>query len=817
MRMDHYTKDNPMPPEYDPAAIERKWSQRGDQEGTYNVDLHAAQRPYYNLMMFPYPSAEGLHVGNMFAFVGSDVHGRFMRAQGYDVFEPMGFDAFGIHSENYAMKVGEHPARLTPRSIERFREEQLKRVGAMFDWSHQVDTTDPAYYRWTQWIFVKLFEAGLAYQKDAPVNWCPSCRTVLADEQAKGGACERCDSGVEQRRMRQWFFRITAYAQQLLDNLDWIDWSEITANMQRRWIGRSEGAEVTFPVAGRGDEITVFTTRPDTLFGATYMVLAPEHPLVERITTPDRASEVKAYVDAARAKSAIEREDATRAKTGVFTGAHAINPANRECIPIWVSDYVLMAYGTGAIMAVPAHDQRDFEFAQQFALPIVEVISPDGREHGLTEAYVGAGVLINSGPFAGVSSGDAVDRIAGWLAERGQGRRSVNFRLHDWCISRQRYWGPPIPMVHCGKCGAMPVPEEQLPVCLPFIEDFEPDGSGRSPLARCEEFVHTTCPACAGPATRETDVSDNFLDSAWYFFRYLSPDREDVPFDRQLAEKWLPVDMYIGGNEHAVLHLMYTRFVTMALKDMGLIPFDEPFKRFRAHGLLVKDGAKMSKSKPNVINPDSYIDEHGADTLRMYLMFLGPYQKGGGFQDRGIKGIRRFLERLWSYVTTADLIDGPVGDPALASALHKAIKKVTDDVESLSYNTAIAAIMTLLNACQSRERHFRECATTLLRLVCPFAPFIAHELWEQLREAGRIDDGWPQHDPTLTQDETVEIAVQINGRIRHRLRTSVDAPQDEVERAALDSTQVQAHVAGKQVERIVYVPGRLLSIVVSEP
>ncbi|MCK4850717.1 MAG: leucine--tRNA ligase, partial [Phycisphaerae bacterium] len=761
---------------YDHRSIEQKWSRLWDQRKTYTVDLQGAKRPYYNLMMFPYPSAEGLHVGNVFAFVGSDIHARFMRAQGYDVFEPMGFDAFGMHSENYAISVQSHPARLVPNNIEHFRENQLKRIGAMFDWSHQVSTTDPKYYRWTQWIFIQLYKAGLAYQKDAPVNWCPSCKTVLANEQAEGGVCERCDSVVQRRQMRQWFFRTTAYAEKLLGNLDWIDWSAITKHAQRRWIGRSDGAEVDFALSGAAaqvarsvgqpDKLRVFTTRPDTLFGATYMVLAPEHPLAEIICTENRREAVKEYCTQAKQKAELARTDLAKEKTGIFTGAYALNPVNGEEIPIWVADYVLISYGSGAIMAVPAHDSRDFEFAKQFDLPIRAVVMPPtswlheqivrglldeeyaakrgqgdllekllrsaglaaGTIGGITaqdaqavldgdvswirqvavplykndpgifaDSYTEDGEAINSGRFDGQSTEEFKKNITAWLKERNQGQAAVNYRLRDWCISRQRYWGPPIPIIYCKKCGVLPVPEEELPVLLPFVDDFVPDGSGKSPLARDESFLKRTCPKCGGPAKRETDVNDNFLDSAWYFFRYPSSEREDVVFDRELTKKWLPVDMYIGGQEHAVLHLMYTRFLTMAFKDLGLIDFEEPFKHFRAHGLIIKDGAKMSKSKGNVVNPDEYINRYGADTFRTYLMFLGPYQDGGDFQETGIAGISRFFDRLWRYTTETQFSQEPVTGKTLLNLVHKKIKKVTEDIEGLRYHTAIAALMELLN------------------------------------------------------------------------------------------------------------------------
>jgi leucyl-tRNA synthetase len=794
---------------YDHHAVEAKWAGRWEREGTYRVDLGEATRPFYNLLMFPYPSAEGLHVGNMFAFTGGDVYGRYMRAQGMDVFEPMGFDAFGMHSENFALKAGLHPARLVPRSVAAFRR-QFKRIGGIFDWAHEVNTTDPSYYRWTQWIFLQLYRAGLAYQAEAAVNWCPSCKTVLADEQAEGGVCERCGSKVERRLMRQWFLRITAYAQRLLDDLSWIDWSEITKHTQRNWIGRSEGAEISFPVDGKQAVITVFTTRPDTLWGATYVVVAPEHPLLSEIVAPERQTQVQEYVR----QVVPTQEETEKEKTGVSTGAYAINPINGERLPIWVADYVLMEYGTGAIMAVPAHDQRDFEFAQAFGLPLREVISPDEREHTLSEAYTEQGVLINSGPFSGRGSTEGGQLIVSALAAEGRGRVVVRYRLHDWCISRQRYWGTPIPIVHCEACGVVPVPEENLPVVLPMVEDFEPDGSGVSPLARDEAFVCTTCPTCGGPARRETDVSDNFLDSAWFFLRYPSSDRTDVPFDPELTAKWLPVSMYIGGQEHAVLHLMYARFITMALHDLGFLPFEEPFRRFRAHGLLIKDGAKMSKSRGNVIIPDQYIEALGADTLRTYLLFLGPYQEGGDFRDTDIIGVRRFLERLWRYITSNQFSPEPPTDPALLTLLHTRIKKVTQDVEALRYNTAIAALMELLNGLMAQPRHSRESARILLQLTSPFAPFITHELWERLGEPGLMgDQPWPRYDEKLAQPPKVEIVVQVDGKIRGRYQLPAEASMTAVEQVALSDAEFAKWLRGRTVQRRIFVPGRLLNLV----
>ena len=802
-----------MTEKYEHQSVEEKWMQRWRRERPHAVDLEKAECPYYNLMMFPYPSAEGLHIGNLFPYVGSDIHGRFKRAQGYDVFEPMGFDAFGMHSENYALKVNRHPADLTPENVAHFRR-QLQRIGTILDWEHEVDTTDPAYYRWTQWIFVQLFRAGLVYQKEAPVNWCPSCRTVLAAEQAAGGLCERCDAQVEQKAMRQWFVRTTAYAQQLLDNLEWIDWSAVTTSAQERWIGRSEGAEIVFPVAATEEQIQVFTTRPDTLWGATYVVLAPEHALVERITAPQHRAQVRAYVESTRQKSVGERQDADREKTGVSTGAHAVHPATDERIPVWIADYVLTGYGTGAIMAVPAHDGRDLEFARHFDLPIIEVVRPDAGQHPPDEAYTGEGTLVDSGPFSGVASTEARDKIAAWLQQRDRGRPTINYRLRDWCISRQRYWGPPIPIIHCDTCGAVPVPEADLPVLLPAFEDFAPDGSGESPLARAADFVDTECAQCGGAARRETDVSDNFLDSAWYFFRYPSAHRPDVVFDRERTRKWLPVDMYIGGNEHAVLHLMYTRFLTMAFKDLGLIDFEEPFIRFRANGMIVKDGSKMSKSRGNVINPDTYLDQYGADTLRMYLMFSGNFRDGGDFRDQGIAGTRRFLERIWRYANETEFVDGEV-EGTLVGLLHRQIHKVTQDLETLNYNTAVAALMELFNGLQVQKRHYRQAVRVLLQLLSPFAPFIAQELWERLGEEGWIGSApWPQCDEDLMREETITLVVQVNGKVRDRLELPADTPQKEVEEAVFARERIDECIAGKQVVKTIFVPDKLMNIVV---
>jgi len=801
---------------YDPTAVERKWQQRWQARGSHAVDLAGGARPFYQLMMFPYPSAEGLHVGNLFAFTGTDIQGRFHRQLGHTVFQPLGFDAFGIHSENYALKMGVHPMTMTPRNVGNFRR-QLDRAALMVDWRYGVDTSQPDYYKWTQWVFLQLLERGLAYKKKAAVNWCPTDKTVLANEQVEGGLCERCGTPVEQRFLEQWFFRISEYAERLLQNLDWLDWSETTKTAQRNWIGRSQGAQVDFLVPRSGDlsaeddaavagdpmvmagtPITVFTTRVDTIFGATYLVLAPEHPLVDELTAPARRAEVDAY-RAATARQDVVARKVDKEKTGVFTGSYARNPATGELIPVWIADYVLMEYGTGAIMAVPAHDERDLEFATRFDLPVVTVVEDDR--------------LVNSGRFDGRTVPEAKDAIVAWLAEAEQARAVTNYRLHDWCISRQRYWGPPIPVVYCDACGTVPVPVEQLPVTLPFLEDFKPDDSGVSPLARDAGWYHVPCPRCGARARRETDVSDTFLDSAWYFLRYPSADRADVPFDPALTKKWLPVNSYVGGNEHAVLHLLYSRFITMVLKDMGHVDFEEPFTRFRAHGLIIREGAKMSKSKGNVINPDEYIDRWGADSFRTYLMFLGPYEEGGDFRDAGIGGVRRFLDRL--YASARDMTGEGAPDAAVLRKLHQTIRKVGDDVPRLSYNTAIAAMMEYVNVLRRGERTpHRDEVMPLVQLVASFAPHLAEELWERGGGGGSVlDAGWPAFDAALAAEEGATVAVQVNGKTRGTVRVARDASQQDALAAALADATIAKFVTAEP-RKIIFVPGRLLNLVV---
>ena len=804
---------------YDPQAVEAKWQAEWERRGT-NVwteeQLRNAKDPYYNLMMFPYPSAEGLHIGNLYAYAGADVNGRFWRLMGKDVFEPIGFDAFGIHSENYALKVGKNPNDLIPANIANFIR-VLKRFGGMYDWNHTVDSTSPDYYKWTQWVFLKLHEAGLVERRQAPVNWCPSCKTVLANEQVIAGACERCDAPVEQRQLPQWFFKITKYAARLLDNLDDMDWSAITKKAQTNWIGRSEGAEVVFAVAGGEQAIRVFTTRPDTLFGATYMVLAPEHPLVDALATADRRDAVAAYRAAVAKQDLVERQKIDKDKSGVFTGSYCVNPVNGGKIPVWIADYVLMGYGTGAIMAVPGHDSRDFEFAQRFELPIVRVVAADGdsAETPLQEAFAGAGKLVNSGGFDGLAVDDGKRAIVAWLEERGLAERRINYRLHDWCVSRQRYWGPPIPIVHCESCGAVPVAEADLPVELPYLADFRPDDSGVSPLARVRDWFETPCPQCGDPAHRDTDVTDNFLCSGWYYLRYPSTDRDDAALDPQLTRKWLPVESYIGGNEHAVLHLMYARFLTMALADMRLLDFDEPFTKFRAHGIILRDGQKMAKSRGNIVRPDDVMAEYGADTMRLYLLFMGPYDQTADYQSRGIQGPHGFLSRLWQSALAA--IPGEP-DAAVDRALHRTIKQVSEQVPALQFNTAIAAMMEYLNVVRAGGRTPKQAELApLVVMLAPFAPHIAEELHQRLGNEGGLFETarWPVCEAAKTVESTLQIVVQVNGKTRGQIEVAADADETAVVALAKRHDNVVRHLQGVTVRKSIVVKGRLVNLVVA--
>ncbi len=988
---------------YDFQKIEKKWQKQWLQDGTYEPNLANAKKPFYNLMMFPYPSAEGLHVGNMYAFTGADIYGRMKRMQGYDVFEPIGLDGFGIHSENYALKIGAHPMDQAKISEKRFYE-QLKMIGNGFAWNERVETYDPDYYKWTQWVFTEMWRRGLAYRKKQFVNWCPSCKTVLADEQVIAGKCERCSTVVVRKDMEQWFFRITKYAGKLLDNLNKIDWSEKVKIAQRNWIGRSEGALLNFEIKGgvapsyvllhgytgsperhffpwlkyelekRGakvylpelpdsqdpkvneqvaevlksapfdgntvlvghslggvvalkvlerlnkpikktvliasysenkflgdpfephtfdwkfdankikanagnihilrdttddvvpsyqadniknvfggkifdfsaatphvwgkkekeepeilrhcvDSLQVFTTRPDTLFGATYMVVAPEHGIIEELKNRiTNYKEVEAYVKKTSNKSEEERIEEGKEKTGVeLRGIKAINPVNNEEIPVFAADYVLSNYGTGAIMAVPAHDERDFEFAQRFKLPFVEVISPDGKTHDLEEAYVGDGKLINSGKFNGMNVKESIPAVTRFAS----GELKTQYRLRDWLISRQRYWGAPIPMIHCETCASkgegeqkeMPgwyaVPEEDLPVKLPYVKDFRPQGKGESPLASVKEFYEVKCPHCGGKARRETDVSDTFLDSAWYYLRYPSAKEKNKAWNPEITKKWFPVNLYTGGAEHSVLHLLYVRFVAMVFHDIGPLHFEEPFPKFRAHGLLIKEGAKMSKSKGNVINPDEYINKFGADSLRMYLMFLAPFEQGGDFRDEAVMGIMRFLDRAWKlFSDKIQETGGKENSLELEQLMHRTIKKITDDIESLHYNTAISALMILLNESENGNPG-RENKEMFLKLLAPFAPHMTEELWCELGNQTSIHKAsWPLADPKFLKEEDFDLVVQVNGKLRATIKLKRGASQKKAEVAAFLNENVANSLGGQKPKKIIFVPNRLINFVV---
>ncbi len=790
---------------YDFRVLEKKWQDYYAREKPFNIDLDKAERPFYNLMMFPYPSAAGLHIGNMFSFIGSDVYGRFMKLKGYDVFEPIGFDAFGIHSENYALKVGKHPAELTPKSIEYFREEQLKKLGNIFDWDSEAITSSPEYYKWTQWIFIQLYKRGLAEKRDSSVNWCPSCKTVLADEQVIDGHCERCSSEVDKREMSQWFFKITEYAEKLLSDLDWLDWTDTTKNLQRAWIGKSAGASITFDVSGMEEKIEVFTTRPDTIYGVTYIVVAPEYPLVDKLITPVMEEPFEEFRNNVKNMDMATRTSISRPKNGIFTGSYALHPLTGEELPIWIGDYVLAEYGTGAVMAVPAHDERDFAFARKYGLEIRQVIECDPSELPYTEK----GVMMNSDRYTGMKSTDFIDRIDTIDASI---KGSVNYHLHDWCISRQRYWGPPIPMIYCDRCGTVPVPDEDLPVMLPKTDDYIPDGSGKSPLAKSPEFVNTTCPVCGGPARRETDVSDNFLDSAWYYLRYLSPKNEEIAFERELVEKWCPVNMYIGGNEHATLHLMYSRFIAMALHDMGYLSFEEPFASFRGHGLIIKDGEKMSKSKGNIVNPNQYFDSHGVDALRTYLMFMGTFLEGGDFRDSGMDAMKRFLNRVW------DIANMGEGKSSLNLKIKMAetIEKVEYSITSIKPNTAIAAIMEFVNEASKESAIERQLVIDMAKLLSPFAPFLCEEIYSIKGGKKRtiLEDGFPSGYEKYASMANVELPVQISGKMRGQVTLEQNSSQEKAMEAIMKDEKLASMLEGKTVRKIIYVQDKIINIIV---
>jgi len=958
-------------PGYNFKEIEKKWKEKWETNKLYQVDLDKAKKPFYNLMMFPYPSAEGLHIGGVYTFTGVDTFGRFKKMQGYNVFEPIGLDGFGIHSENYAMKIGEHIKEVSKRTEKNFYR-QLSSIGNMYDWSRTVETYKPEYYKWTQWLFLKLFNKGLAYQKKAKVNWCPWCKTVLSDEQVIQGQCERCESLVEKKELKQWFFKITDYADRLLKNLDWIDWSEDVKTNQRNWIGKSEGARVNFKIKNSKEILEVFTTRPDTLFGVTYMVLAPEHELIEKSKNKiENWEEVKAYIEKAKSKSELERREEEKVKTGrELKGIKAINPVNGEKIPIWIADYVLAGYGTGAIMAVPAHDERDFEFAKKFDIEIKTVVAPltvmtgegspkneknivcfDGvtaiikhweedkyfavefktgqkgfvggrvekdeshkeaimreviEESGYEEMEIeevlfedafsrgykswksqeefchekvfvlklksdkrrsvddkniygghwlsskeisdsnffshhkyylqmhidknrvfnNKGISINSGFLDGLKTDEAKAKMIEWLEEKGLGEKSTDYKLRDWCVSRQRYWGPPIPIIWCEECGkkeglqgAKPiaVPEKDLPVELPDMEDFLPEGKGKGPLAKNEDFVNTTCPDCGASAKRETDVSDPFVDSAWYFLRYPSTEFNNEAINKERSKKWLPADSYIGGKEHTVLHLLYSRFITMVLKDLGHIEFEEPYKRFFGHGLITKDGAKMSKSKGNVISPDDMIEKYGVDVVRLYLRFLGDFSQGGDWRDNGAEGMARFVKKLWQ--TFFDL-KGTGKGVQKTQMIDKTIKVIGEDLGKLSFNTAVARYMEFVNWIRENSKDFnrdqaQKIKETLALVLAPMAPHIAEEFWKELgNDQSIFVDKWPIFNKDNLEDDQFELVVQINGKVRDKVAVPIDISEDEAKRIGQNLEKIKMYSKGKTPKKVIYIQGKLINIVI---
>lgn len=806
------------------TKVDEKWQKKWADSNLYKFDKNNLDNKLYVLEMFPYPSGSKLHAGHWFNYGPVDSWARMKRMQGHNVFQPMGFDAFGLPAENFAIKTGIHPKDSTEKNIKTM-EEQLKAMGTMFNWENEVVTCNPDYYKWTQWIFTKLFEKGLAYRKNAPVNWCPSCNTVLANEQVIDGVCERCSTEVTKKDLTQWFFKITDYAEELLQKLDGLDWPEKTKAMQRHWIGKSIGSEITFKVADSDLEFNVFTTRVDTLFGVTYVVIAPENNLVDKITTEEYRASVEEYKDQAKKQSDIERQSITREKTGVFSGSYAINPINGKKVPIWIGDYVLNTYGTGCVMAVPAHDERDFAFATKYNLPIERVI-----EGGEALPYVEYGKMINSDEFNGLYGDEAKAAVVKKLESMGLGKGKVNYRLRDWLVSRQRYWGAPIPIIHCDKCGTVPVPEKDLPVMLPYDVEFSPDG--KSPLSKSEEFINTTCPVCGAPAKRDMDTLDTFVCSSWYYLRYPDNKNSEKAFNTETINKMLPVDMYVGGPEHACMHLLYARFFTKALRDMGYLNFDEPFLSLRHQGLILgPDGLKMSKSKGNTISPDDYIKEYGSDVFRMYLMFGFDYTEGGAWSDDGIKSIGRFVDRIERILDSCrEEMNNPKNNKTtldkaekeLNYMRHHAIKSVSEDTAKFQFNTSIARLMEFINALSKyigedikNSSFLKETILDFIKLISPFAPHFAEEQWELSGMSYSVfNENWPTFDPKALIKDEVEIAIQVNGKIKAKVTIATGLTEDQIKEAALDNDDIKASIQGKEVKKVIVVKGRLVNIVV---
>ena len=799
---------------YDHKQVEKKWQDIWDEKQCFKAENGSDKEKFYALVEFPYPSGQGLHVGHPRSYTALDIVARKKRMQGYNVLYPMGWDAFGLPTENFAIKNHVHPAEVTKKNIARFKS-QLKSLGLSFDWSREINTTDPSYYKWTQWIFLQLFKKGLAYKKEMSVNWCTSCKCVLANEEVVNGVCERCGSEVVHKTKSQWMLAITKYAQRLIDDLDDVNYIERVKIQQKNWIGRSTGAEVDFKTT-EGDTLTVYTTRPDTLFGATYMVISPEHPMIEQWADKlNNIADVRAYREEAARKSDFERTELNKDKTGVkLEGVAAINPVNGKQIPIFVSDYVLMGYGTGAIMAVPAHDDRDWEFAKKFGCEIIEVVS--GGEDVQKAAFTAkdeTGILVNSDFLNGKTVKDAIPAMIEWLGEKGIGRAKVQYKLRDWVFSRQRYWGEPIPIVKCDKCGYVPLPEDQLPLELPNVHTYEPTDNGESPLAHMTDWVNTTCPCCGGPAKRETDTMPQWAGSSWYFLRYMDPHNDKALASKEALEYWSPVDWYNGGMEHTTLHLLYSRFWHKFLYDIGVVPTREPYAKRTSHGMILgENGEKMSKSRGNVVNPDEIVDTYGADTMRLYEMFIGDFEKAAPWSPKSIKGCRRFLERVWSLAEKVQ--DGDEYSKEHEALMHRTIKKVGEDADNLKANTAIAALMTMLNEFYDKGVNRAE-YKTFLALLNPFAPHITEELWQQLGETGLLSVApWPAYDEAKTVESTVEMAVQVNGKLKGTIKLAADADKQAAIDAALAEEKVQHAIEGKQIVKQIVVPGKIVNLVV---
>ncbi len=798
---------------YEFSQIEKKWRAEWEKNPINKEDDKKPK--YYCLDMFPYPSGTGLHVGHWRGYVLSDVISRYKVLQGYQVLHPMGWDAFGLPAENFAIKNNIHPSIATASNIANVKR-QLHDISAIYDWDREVNTTDPNYYKWTQWIFVQMFKKGLAYEKEMPLNWCPSCKCVLANEEATNGVCERCGATVTKKNLRQWMLKITAYAERLLEDLNKLDWPEKVKKMQSDWIGKSYGAEVEFSVKDTDEKITVYTTRPDTLYGATFMVLSPEHELVNKITTDEQKEEMEKYCFLASTKSSVDRVT-DKEKTGVFTGRYGINPLNGALTPIWVSDYVLADYGTGAIMCVPAHDQRDFEFAKKFDLPIIQVIKEEGKEdEELTEAYTGDGIMINSGDWNGMKASEAKAKAPLYLEEKGIGKKTVNYKLRDWVFSRQRYWGEPIPIVHCPHCGAVPVPEDQLPVVLPNVESYKPTDTGESPLADIDEWVNTKCPCCGADAKRETNTMPQWAGSSWYFLRYVDPHNNEALASKEALEKWAPVDMYVGGIEHAVLHLLYARFYTKVLYDIGAVSFDEPFLKLFNQGMITKDGNKMSKSKGNVVSPDVLVEKYGCDSLRMYELFVGPPELDSEWDDSGIDGVFRYLNKVWKFVAGyKDKIVSPTKEMEFAK--NKMIYEITTRLEALTMNTVVSGFMEytnkMIDVAKNADGIDKESLEALVRLLAPFTPHIAEEMWRELGHNTTVfEAGWPEYDESKLVVSTVELPVQINGKVKD----SIEIDKDEAKDVVLEKAKelLGGKLEGKTIVKEIYVPGRIINFVV---